>query len=520
MSRPLSRAVLASRPPSRCRRFRVGLLCAGLSFLLPAMAEAATYTVTTTNDSGIGSLRQAMLDANATGGADTIAFNIPGAGPHVIRPQTSLPGLTGPTMIDGYTQPGSGVNTAPVGSNADIRVVLEGNGSATSTGLSLLVGATGSTIRGLAINQFGSLQILAIGAGCTIGGNFIGTDVTGSIAYPGAPGSRVGVSLGGDGCRIGGSRRADRNVVAGNSSSGIHVGASNVVVEGNIVGTNRLVTAALGNRCGIVVGNGNPSAPMPTGIRIGGAAAGQAQPMNYISGNTDCGIHVMRGENLVIEGNAIGLAALGLATIPNAGAGIEFGDARYVTVGSLTDATARQYITGNDGPGIRLRADSRAADYIYIVANSIHSNGGLAIDLQDSSGDGVTPNDPLDEDDGPNRLQNFPQLTSAMAGDSTLTVTGTLHGRPGTQFLIDFYSSPACHSSGHGGGASYLGYVVASTNASGNVTFQFNSATVPVGVITATASAALGAELGSTSEFSACLPVGASDTIFRNGFER
>jgi hypothetical protein len=43
--------------------------------------HAASFTVTNINDSGSGSLRQAILDANATSGADTIDFNIPGVGP-------------------------------------------------------------------------------------------------------------------------------------------------------------------------------------------------------------------------------------------------------------------------------------------------------------------------------------------------------------------------------------------------------------------------------------------------------
>ncbi len=54
--------------------------------------RAATFTVLNTNDSGPGSLRQAILDANATPGADTIAFNIPGSGIHTIGP-LSVPAL-------------------------------------------------------------------------------------------------------------------------------------------------------------------------------------------------------------------------------------------------------------------------------------------------------------------------------------------------------------------------------------------------------------------------------------------
>ena len=49
--------------------------------------------VTNTNDSGTGSLRQAITDANSMGGG-TINFNIPGSGVHTISPLTVLPTIT------------------------------------------------------------------------------------------------------------------------------------------------------------------------------------------------------------------------------------------------------------------------------------------------------------------------------------------------------------------------------------------------------------------------------------------
>ena len=71
--------------------------------------------MTNTDDSGPGSLRQAILDAEAAAGADTIAFAIPGAGVHTITPLTLLPIISQPVTIDGYTQPGSSPNTNPTG---------------------------------------------------------------------------------------------------------------------------------------------------------------------------------------------------------------------------------------------------------------------------------------------------------------------------------------------------------------------------------------------------------------------
>lgn len=71
-----------------------------------------TITVTSTADSGVGTcdgtectLREAIAAANANAGADTVAFNIAGAGPHTISPSTELPTISDPVTIDGTTEP-------------------------------------------------------------------------------------------------------------------------------------------------------------------------------------------------------------------------------------------------------------------------------------------------------------------------------------------------------------------------------------------------------------------------------
>src|SRR5438128_1404125 len=90
------------------------------------VARAATFGVDNTNDSGAGSLRQAILDANASPGPDTIDFNIPGAGPHEISPTSALPTITEAVYIEGFSQPGASPNTNPIelGSNAVIKIVI------------------------------------------------------------------------------------------------------------------------------------------------------------------------------------------------------------------------------------------------------------------------------------------------------------------------------------------------------------------------------------------------------------
>src|SRR4051812_10932852 len=112
MSHRFDRRWLGNRgmAPSAGRLSRRGRLRPHLE-ILEGRTLLATFTVANTNDGGTGSLRQAILDANTTAGADTIAFNIAGAGVRTIAPTLALPPITGPVVIDGYTQPGSRPNT-------------------------------------------------------------------------------------------------------------------------------------------------------------------------------------------------------------------------------------------------------------------------------------------------------------------------------------------------------------------------------------------------------------------------
>src|SRR5262249_50210034 len=100
-----------------------------------------TFTVTNTNDSGAGSLRAAIQSANASLGADAIAFNIAGPAPYVINLLSPLPSVTDPVQIDGTTQPG--FSGTPL-------IQLNGTGAGSGTdGLVVLSGA--STVKGLVI---------------------------------------------------------------------------------------------------------------------------------------------------------------------------------------------------------------------------------------------------------------------------------------------------------------------------------------------------------------------------------
>src|SRR5438067_806577 len=105
-------------------------------------SSAATFTVTTTGDAGAGSLRQAILDANANAGADIIDFNIPPAGSKTIAPASVLPTITDPLTIDGTTQPGFA--SAPIIEIAGTAIFSAVDG--------LHVSTSNSVVRGLGIN--------------------------------------------------------------------------------------------------------------------------------------------------------------------------------------------------------------------------------------------------------------------------------------------------------------------------------------------------------------------------------
>jgi hypothetical protein len=107
--------------------------------------SAVTFTVTTTADSGPGSLRQAILDANATPDADAITFNIAGSGVKTISPASGLPTISQPVTIDGWTQGGPGYAGPPL-------IELNGTSAGAANGLVVLAGM--STVRGLVINRF------------------------------------------------------------------------------------------------------------------------------------------------------------------------------------------------------------------------------------------------------------------------------------------------------------------------------------------------------------------------------
>jgi trimeric autotransporter adhesin len=329
----------------------------------------ATFTVTNTNDAGAGSLRQAILDANANAGADVITFNISGTGVHTITLSSILPTISGPVTIDATTDDSFAANgNRPA-------IVLNGN-NAIQDGLQLYSGSDGSTVRGLVIQNFTDDGIdIAGSSGNLIAGNWIGVTAGGTVAA----GNGNGVNIfGGNNNVIGGSAAADRNVISGNSVTGVWVGGGGTgnQIGGNYIGTNAAGMAALGNGGpGIVV--------YSSGNVIGGAAAGSG---NVISGNAIYGIHFdgAGASGNTVAGNTIGLAAAGNAALGNGSHGVLISNgASSNTIGGST-AAYRNVIAGNATDGVKILGE--ASD-----GNTVRNNFiGVAADGITVRGNGAT----------------------------------------------------------------------------------------------------------------------------------
>ncbi|HEV2799104.1 MAG TPA: carboxypeptidase regulatory-like domain-containing protein, partial [Pyrinomonadaceae bacterium] len=300
-------------------------------------APPTTITASNTNDSGAGSLRQAILDANAQPGTQTIAFNI-GSGLQTINLLSALPTITDPLIIDGTTQPG--YSGTPL---------IELNGLSTGVVSGLVITSGNSQVKGLIINRFSNLGIiLQTGGGNIVEGNFIGTNAAGTATL-GNNSNGVGI-IDSANNTIGGTAAAARNVISGNGGDGIGIsGASSTgnIIQGNFIGTDAAGTSAIPNaRSAVAIGGASNNV-------VGGTSAGAR---NVLSGNTQNGVIIFSGgSGTSIQGNFIGTNASGTAGLPNGGEGIfVMGGSSNNTIGGTT-AAARNIISGNNSNGISFR---------------------------------------------------------------------------------------------------------------------------------------------------------------------
>jgi hypothetical protein len=330
---------------------RLLLLSSSLFIICAHSTFAVTFLVTTNGDSGPGSLRQAILDANATPGPDFIHFSI-GTGPQTVAPLSPLPIITDTVDIDGSTQPGY--------SGTPIIQILGSSVAVGSAGLHLQ--CTASAIIALHVQGFDDGSGISINGGGQhlLVGNFIGTS---NLLSQHLYGIVVSNSVAN---QIGLAGPGNANVISLNRICGLRfVGSSSNVVEGNYIGTDSTGLIRLDNR-----GDGIALLDGSSHNSIGGMAPGVR---NLISGNWGYGIHLSRSPSNTIEGNYIGLDATGTRAFYNL-RGIHVFDSAAITIGGGT-AAARNVISGNaigiEIAGVGSRDTVVQGNYIGVDATAL-----------------------------------------------------------------------------------------------------------------------------------------------------
>jgi hypothetical protein len=344
-----SEPVWAAGKAKKALAFGIAAMAALLFGLLVTArpAHAVDFTVTNTNDSGAGSLRQAILDANATTAADTISFNIPGNGPHTITPTSFLPAITQAVTIDGYTQGDATAdaaddakeNTLAEGTNAVLKIEINGTNVTNSNSLTIGGNASNVVIRGLVINRVGSggtgIRIASnAGTGHKIEGNFIGTNVAGTSALPNVSGGILAST--GNNVTIGGDTPAKRNIISGNGGDGVDYSlgpASGLRLENNIIGLDKNLNP-LGN-----AGNGVVIGSVPFSSNTGNRILD-----NYIASNGLLGIDLGNDGVTANDGKDPDTGANNLQNFPVLSYAARSSDGTTIIKGSLK-STPKKFFT-------------------------------------------------------------------------------------------------------------------------------------------------------------------------------
>jgi len=263
-----------------------GLYGGGLQFWWNTVLEGL-HIVTNTEDSGPGSLRQAISDANSHAGPDTILFKIPTDDPGfdgtvwTITPLSSLPNIQDlGTVIDGTSQTMNQGDTNPFGPE----IVLDGRTSTWHTGFVIL--SSDNAISGFVISGFESRGVVITGEESDhnwIWGNYFGTTASGADTLGNLTG--ILISGGANHNTIGGTDPSHRNVISGNLFEGIYLRSDSNVVIGNFIGTTADGVSELGNGT--------------MGVRIrDGAQYNRIGPGNTIRFNEEYGVNVTGASTL------------------------------------------------------------------------------------------------------------------------------------------------------------------------------------------------------------------------------
>ena len=460
-------------------------------------------------------LHAAIQEANALGGSATIEFAIPDTDPLYrnlgaglsywrIQPTVSVAPITASDItIDATTQTSFATAQGYFVNATGPEVEINGSSGVGGNGLELQ--SSNNEIRGFVINRFDSGIAVLSGDANVIAGNYLGPDPTGANGQVGN--WRDGIEVdGATNTVVGGSSSADRNVISGNRLRGVLIDTDSPLtagtqVLGNYVGTNAAGDAALlydatnTQQIGVYILNSPDTV-------VGAPGDG-----NVISGNSWFGIYGWGPSTTGLEtqDNVIGLDASATNPVPNATDPMSPRSGIYLSSipGALIGGTAAgegNVIAGNAEFGVVLYA--AAATSTTVIGNQIYGNADIGIDLD---GDGVSAN-------GPGDPLNYPEITSATENAGTVTVDFDLDV-PAGDYRIEFFANPSgADPSGYGEGEAFVDYynIVGHPGGSASYSTTFPGSTGDI--ITSTTTQETGSPFGSTSEFSAAVPVTLADT--------
>lgn len=455
------------------------------------------------DDGGMGTLRWALNQANADPNYSVIRFNIPGACPRVIAPSSELPLILSPIGLDGYSQPGSSVNTTVLGkaTNATICVSLTGiNGLQYGLRLPQSAGTTAQLgVRGMAFSFFSQAGVaLEAGSSSSLVGNHFLASAMGVYVRGSAEQSVIG---GADAWEVNLFSHALRDYAIA-----LNWPSTGTRVENNLIGL-----AASGN-----------AATGGNGVGIGISSHDNDIVDNAISG-TSSPIVLFDAWRNEIRDNVLG-RKVGVFFCPGGGCDLELANSSngVLIQGTSSDNRIdRNQIANSGGAGIRQTGGRRNS----FTTNQIWNSGEFGIDL------GSPGRDPIDNDGAtgaaslPNRGLNRPVLNYAGGGASSGTARGVLLSTNGS-YLLQAYASPDCGSGGQA--RSPLGWTLATISAAAPGSVAGVNFSVPLTrrsptpalaglVVTVTATEVGGSGNGDTSELSSCVTY--TDVIFADGFE-
>lgn len=471
-------------------------------------------------------LRAAMQEANANGngafGRDNIEFDISdGCVSDIctisvdIASYGQLPNIQDPVRIDGSTQPGNaGVCNSAIPDRPPYRIVIEGDG--TLRGLHPETGSGGSLIRGLNIRNFDTGIDISRSDNTVVECNFIGTDETGTVAGPGNTGVGVLFTCDSSNNIVGGVDDQDGNLISANGGDGVqfYAGFDCSPLNGNTPEMN----SVLGNFIGVHKDGISPLGNVFSGISlfggdgsdnnfIGVLASNGAVHGNVIGANS-AGIYIDNNTNgVVISGNFLGTDLSGTVALGNEFGGVDIISGNDNLIGGDTPATSNTIAF--NGEGVFVLAPTAINNRIQ--RNRMFNNIGLGIELIASGDepDGQNPNDPDDSDTGPNQLQNFPEISSAVEDDGMVTVEYSIPTFD-LPLTVEFFQADSDLDEGQ------IFLIEDVYDTAGTAVVAFSNELVDVGsAIIATATDAN----GNTSEFSTAVNILFLDLLLRGGFE-